>query len=381
MGYAAITVELIGDKFSKPVYVTSYPDDPSILFVVEQAGRIMVLRDGEKLKTPFIDIRDRVQYPAMPGDERGLLGFAFDPNFNKNGFFYVNYVNEDNMTVISRFSAGMDENGIPESEEILIKLEQPFSNHNGGMVAFGPKDGYLYIALGDGGKFGDPFGHAQNIETMLGSILRIDVRQKRGYTIPTTNPFARHAKAKREIWLYGLRNPWRFSFDKKTGDMYIADVGQNTWEEINYLPASNNGGDNFGWNAFEGNHIYNDTLHLNHTLLPVLEYPNDANYIRVLAGWDEDEVEGCSVTGGYVYRGEDIPEIQGLYFFSDYCTGKIWSITVIDGKAQHLKNWTDILNVGGDETVYISSFGEDSNGELYIVDINGGIYKIVKNGK
>ena len=188
-------------------------------------------------------------------------------------------------------------------EQILIKVKQPYSNHNGGHLEFGI-DGYLYIAFGDGGSAGDPENNPLNLSNFFGKILRIDVRDK-DYIIPKDNPFVNTMNAKPEIWAYGLRNPWKFSFDLSTNSIFIADVGQNTWEEINYLPASNKGVENLGWNAFEGNHIYNDTLHLNHTLLPVFEYPNDANYIRVLAGWDEDEVEGCSVTGGYVYRGED----------------------------------------------------------------------------
>ena len=245
------------------------------------------------------------------------------------------------------------------------------------MLAFGPNDNYLYIAVGDGGDAGDPLNHAQNIETLFGAILRIDISND-NYSIPTTNPFARHGKAKREIWAYGLRNPWRFSFDRKNGDLYIADVGQSTWEEVNFQSFKSKGGENYGWNHYEGNQQFKNNKAIKNVVMPVFEYSNDMNYVKVLVGWDDNGLDGCSITGGYVYRGQDIPEIYGRYFFSDYCSGNIWSFEIKNGKAIDIIDHTKELNIGGDDSVYISSFGEDKNGELFIIDYNGTIYKLVK---
>lgn len=308
---------LVGDGFTKPIFVQGFPNDLDKMMVVEQNGILKILNLKNGKSEVFMDITDRVHIPKLPGDERGLL-------------------------------------------------------------AFNSNDGYLYIAVGDGGDAGDPQKNGQNIETLFGTILRIDVSEKTTYTIPVSNPFVRHSKAKREIWAYGLRNPWRFSFDRLNGDLYIADVGQNTWEEINYQPFESNGGENYGWNNYEGNHQFENFEKIEHTVFPVFEYSNDANYMKVLVGWDEDGVDGCSVTGGYVYRGKLIPEIYGHYFFSDYCSGNIWSFKVENSEITKFKDHTVDLNIGGDESVYISSFGEDANGELYIIDYNGSIYKLVK---
>jgi glucose/arabinose dehydrogenase len=247
-------------------------------------------------------------------------------------------------------------------------------------MVFGP-DGYLYISLGDGGKWGDPYDNAQNLETLFGSILRIDVDNGDPYAIPDDNPFINNEDAMGEIWLYGLRNVWRFSFDRETGDVYLGDVGQNLWEEIDFIAASEAGGQNFGWRVMEANHCYNPPEDCEQTgILPIYEYPNDANYMKVLTGMDEPNVDGCSVTGGYVYRGENIPDLQGTYFFADYCSGNIWTFKEVDGKAIEFKNRTDEINLGGGEfTNYISSFGEDNNGELYIVDYNGIIFKLTQS--
>ncbi|MDP7513044.1 MAG: PQQ-dependent sugar dehydrogenase, partial [Candidatus Marinimicrobia bacterium] len=261
--------------------------------------------------------------------------------------------------------------------KVLIKLKQPFSNHNGGHMEFGP-DGYLYISVGDGGKWGDPYNNAQNLGNLFGKILRINVDTGDPYAIPDDNPFINNEDAKDEIWLYGLRNVWRFSFDWGKGDVYLGDVGQDLWEEIDFVAAENAGGQNFGWRVMEGNHCYNPKEDCEPTgVLPIFEYPNDANYMKILTGMDEPNVDGCSVTGGYVYRGSAISELQGTYFFADYCSGNIWTFKEKNGKATEFQNRTEEISLGGGGfTNYISSFGEDNNGELYIVDYNGIIFKL-----
>lgn len=370
----------ISDGFTKPVYICQAPGDNERLFVLEQKGVIKIIKNGKNVRKLFADLRDRVHNPLMPGDERGLLGLAFHPNYQSNGFVFLNYIDKDDYTIVSRFNVSINPNLLDTaSEKILIRLKQPFSNHNGGHMVFGP-DGYLYISLGDGGKWGDPFNHAQQLDNLFGKILRIDVDNGKPYSIPNDNPFVNEENAKGEIWLYGLRNVWRFSFDRETGDVYLGDVGQDMWEEIDFIPAEEAGGQNFGWRIMEGNHCYNPKENCDTTgVLPIFEYPNDANYMKVLTGFDEPNVDGCSVTGGYVYRGKNIPEFYGTYFFADYCSGNIWTFKEVNGKVTHFQNRTDEINLGGGTfTNYISSFGEDNDGELYIVDYNGAVYKIIK---
>ena len=247
-------------------------------------------------------------------------------------------------------------------------------------MAFGPKDGFLYIALGDGGKWGDPFNNSQNLETFLGSILRIDIDNGDRYEIPSDNPFVGKPSKKQEIFCYGLRNPWRFSFDRETNDLLIGDVGQNLWEEINWTTWEESRGANFGWRTMEANHCYNpedfcDTVGL---VMPVYEYPNNAAYIKILIGMDDKEATGCSVTGGYVYRGSKIKPLRGTYIFGDYCTGRIWSFKLKDGKPVAFKNIRkEIKRNSEDIPLLISSFGEDSSGELYVVDYLGAVYKFI----
>ena len=266
------------------------------------------------------------------------------------------------------------------SEIILLTLKQPFPNHNGGHLGFSPKDGFLYISIGDGGDGGDPFNHAQNPETLFGSMLRIDVDLGNSFGIPENNPFKYLNNVRPEIWSTGLRNVWRFSFDRKTGDLYMGDVGQDKWEEINFQPAESTGGENYGWRIMEGNHCYNPETDCDESefVKPILEYPNDANYMRVITGMDEPEVDGCSVTGGYVYRGKTMPQLNGTYFFADYCSGNIWTFDLDKGIPKHFSNRTDEIALGGgDYTTYISSFGEDEDGELLIVDYSGAVYRII----
>ena len=255
-----------------------------------------------------------------------------------------------------------------------------YPNHNGGSIEFGP-DGYLYIGIGDGGSSGDPENRAQNLSNLFGSILRIDVNTEKGYKIPIDNPFYNLDTAKKEIWSYGLRNPWRFSFDKKTGDMYIGDVGQWDWEEINYQPYDSKRGLNFGWNILEGTHCYkkNDELcNSEDTVLPIFEYPHDANYLKTLIGWTQADTHGCSVTGGYVYRGKNKPELYGRYFLGDYCTGKVWSLKNNNGELDIKEHTSELLETMNKKQFYLSSFGEDEEGELYLIDYFGALYSITK---
>ena len=318
-------------------------DGSGRLFVIEKVGRIRTIQNGQLLLTPFLDITDRVN---NSGNEMGLLGLAFHPDYSQNGFFYVNYTGRGGNTFISRFNASGD-NADPNSEKILLTVDQPFPNHNGGVLAFGP-DGYLYAGLGDGGLGGDPFGNAQSLSTLLGKILRIDINNGDPYAVPADNPFGN------EIWAYGLRNPWRMSFDSMTGDLYIADVGQGTWEEIDYLPAGSPGGTNFGWDFREGAHDYEGTAPSG-LVDPVAEYSHAEG--------------GCSVTGGYVYRGA-MTEWNGIYLYGDYCTGFIW------GLIRSNDGWQKQLLFDVDVT--ITSFGQDEAGEIYLLSDSGGIYRLAR---
>ena len=241
----------------KALYVTQPKGEESRLFVVNQKGLIHIIENGEVKKKPFLDISDRVHSSLTPGSEKGLLGLAFHPNYFNNGYLFVNYVNKNDSTIVSRFKTSDDINvASKDSEKLILSLSQPFGNHNGGHLAFGPKDGFLYIALGDGGKWGDPFNNAQNLETLLGSILRIDIDNGDRYEIPSDNPFFGKPGIKQEIFCYGLRNPWRFSFDRETNDLLIGDVGQNLWEEVNWTTWEKSRGANFGWRTMEANHCY-----------------------------------------------------------------------------------------------------------------------------
>ena len=295
-------------------------------------------------------------------------------------------MDNDGNTIISEFSTNSELRANHKSERIILKLKQPYGNHNGGDIQFGP-DGYLYISIGDGGKAGDPLNAGQDLSSLFGKIIRIDIEQE-PYGIPKSNPFFGQKDKREEIWAWGLRNVWRFSFDKQTGDKYLADVGQNKWEEVNFEPASSKGGLNYGWRIMEANHCYDpkENCPTEGLIKPIIEYPNDANHpafaFRIIEelSFSETDVEGCSVTGGYVYRGQKIKSMQGQYIFGDYCSGNIWTLKVVNGKAINFKNRTEEINIGGGEfTTYISSFGQDSDGEIYIIDYNGGIYKLIES--
>ena len=319
-------------------------DGSGRLFILEKPGRIRILENGQLLPAPFLDIDDRVNDSS---NEMGLLGLTFHPNYLQNGYFYVNYTGSGGDTFISRFQASGN-SADPNSESILLNIEQPFPNHNGGVVIFGP-DGYLYAGLGDGGAQGDPFGNAQNLDVLLGKILRIDVDSAQPYAIPPDNPFGN------EILHYGLRNPWRISFDKLTGDLYIADVGQGEWEEIDFVPADSRGGENFGWDYYEGNHDYDPQGIAGEYVFPVAEYSHAEG--------------GCSVTGGFVYRGT-MPEWNGIYLYGDYCTGFVWGLINSNG------GWQNKLLF--ETNVRITSFGQDAAGEIYLLSDGGEVYKLVR---
>lgn len=374
-------LEKIKTKISKSLYITQPNDQSNRLFVVSQKGTIHIIQNGKVLKQPFLDISDRVHGSKLPGSEEGLLGLAFHPKYSTNGFFYVNYVNKNDSSIVSRFQVSSDSNQANKlSESVILSLPQPFGNHNGGHLTFGVNDGFLYIAFGDGGKFGDPFNHAQRLNNWFGKILRIDVDKSFPYGIPDDNPFINSPNAKPEIWCYGLRNPWRFSFDRKNGNLLIGDVGQDLWEEIDWVSSSDSRGANFGWKRMEGNHCYSpeENCEKEDLLLPIYEYPNNANYMKILMGFDDNAATGCSVTGGYVYRGKSIPELFGRYIFGDYCTGRIWSFKNENNQMVDFRNEQIILkNNSSSMPQFVSSFGEDQQGELYIVDYLGAIYKFV----
>lgn len=340
----------------QPLFIVPSPDDTGRLFVIEQSGQIRVITNtGQLLREPFLDLKDKT---GVTANERGLLGLAFHPDFAENGYFYINYTRlSGGNTVVSRYqvSAGDINRADPDSESVILEIDQPYGNHNGGMIAFGP-DGYLYIGMGDGGSAGDPLKSGQNPFNLLGALLRIDVDNGDPYTIPPDNPFADSKGGLPEIWAIGLRNPWRFSFDMETHDLYIADVGQNQYEEVNFQPSDSNGGENYGWNIYEGTHLYSGNP-FDEAVFPVVEYSHN---------------QGCSVTGGYVYRGEAIPALQGHYIYGDFCSGTVWWLKQNDDS-----EWGH--GVLFDTDMQITSFGQDLNGEVYIVDRRGGVYQLVIN--
>ena len=342
--------------FSKPLFFTHAPGDSQRVFVVTQPGIIYVFNNDPNVSTAkvFLDISARV---TDDGGEQGLLGLAFDPNYPSNGFLYLNYnPNFDNTganprrTAISRFTVSSNPDAAdPASEAVLLSYPQPFANHKGGWLDIGP-DGKLYIATGDGGSGGDPNNNAQSLNTLLGKILRIGTDG----TVPADNPFAPQLSARGEIWAYGFRNPYRAAFDRNSGELWVGDVGQNQWEEIDLVSA----GGNYGWRKFEGKHVFNAAdPDPGNTLLPLLEYDHSGGR--------------CSVIGGYVYRGGAIGALRGVYLYADYCSGELWGLTRAMGTASS----TLLGDVPGNPT----SFGEDAAGEIYVTSFDGNIYKIVPN--
>ena len=340
---------------SQPLFLTHAGDGSGNLFIVQKGGQIRTASNGSVRPEPFLDI---TQLVGSRGSEQGLLGLAFHPNFRNNRWFYVNYTDRGGNTVIARYVAGAGQATVDAATaKPILAFDQPYPNHNGGMLAFGP-DGKLWIGTGDGGSGGDPHGNGQNKGHLLGKMLRIDVGSGDPYGIPSDNPYAGDPTARPEVWATGLRNPWRYGFDRATGDLWIADVGQNAWEEINRIPAGSRGGLNFGWNRMEGAHCYpaaRQGCDQTGLVLPVAEYSRN---------------DGCSVTGGYVYRGRTQPAMQGRYFFSDFCSGKLWGLEqASDGSWRR----SQLASAGAG----IASFGEDEAGELYAINLNNGtVYKL-----
>ena len=339
----------------RPLYLTHANDGSGRLFVLEKPGQVLVIDGSIYATSTFLDVSNLLSWDAGSAQaERGLLGLAFHPDYVENGLFYIHYSDTNGATVIAEYqvSESDPDQADASSARIVFTTPQPFPNHNGGMIDFGP-DGYLYIGLGDGGSQNDPLGTGQNIGEVLGSILRIDVNGAEPYAIPADNPFVNTGSAAPEIWAYGLRNPWRFSFDRATGDLYVADVGQNNIEEINFQPASSPGGENYGWNIFEGSSRVNNRVDLPEAIMPISEYTHR---------------DGCSVTGGYVYRGTEVPALEAAYLYADFCTGLIWA-TYRDEAMQ----WqTELILRSG---MVITSFGEDEAGELYLINYAGTVYK------
>jgi glucose/arabinose dehydrogenase len=370
------------------VHLTHAGDGSGRVFIVEQAGRIRIVRDGTLKPTPFLDLSSAGTDRVLCCGEQGLLSVAFPPGFASKGYFYVNYTRKpDGATVVARYWLGEDPDlADPDSEQVILTIEQPFANHNGGQLAFGP-DGYLYIGMGDGGSGGDPLGHAQDPASLLGKLLRTDVElDVHGpspsspapgpyvlflpmvlssgtvpYVVPPDNPFVGVSGYRSVIWALGVRNPWRFSFDRVTGDLYIGDVGQGAYQEVDFQAASSPGGENYGWNIMEGLHCYNaascDTSGLT---LPVAEYSHGTG-----------DNTGCSITGGFVSRGLSNPGLQGIYFFADYCQGRLWGLQYSGGV------WETSLLL--DSSYTITTFGEDQAGELFVADYAGGtVYQLVE---
>jgi glucose/arabinose dehydrogenase len=339
------------------LYVTSPPGDQRF-FIVQQSGRILIRKNGRVLGRPFLNISGLV----TAGGEQGLLGLAFHPDYASNGRFFVYYTDlQAQERVVEYRRSGNPDRASPGSARLILRMADPFPNHNGGDVQFGP-DGMLYIGTGDGGSGGDPLGSGQSLDTLLGKILRIDVNRRSGgtpYAIPPDNPFVGRAGARPEIYVYGLRNPWRFSFDRQRRDLWIGDVGQGSWEEIDYRPAGRIAGSNFGWNAFEGRHPYPGGNAANgRTIAPVAEYSH---------------AKGISVTGGYVYRGTAVPGLRGRYVFADYGSGRVWTMRAgpRPGPAR------EITGTLGTQLGTVTSFGEDSAGELYVI-ANQSLYRFTK---
>ncbi len=349
-------LELVVDGLTSPVFLTA-PAGDDRLFIVEQPGRIRILRDGLLVEEPFLDITDRV----LDGGERGLLGLAFHPDYASNGRFYVNYTDPNGDTRVERYEVSADPDlADAASAQLVLGFDQPFANHNGGLLLFAP-DGTLWIGTGDGGSGGDPQGNGQDLSTLLGKVLRIDVDEDAPYAVPPDNPFVGVAGARAEIWAYGLRNPWRFSIDATARRVYIADVGQGSYEEVNRA-ALDDAGVNYGWNVMEGMHCFgDDDCDTDGLTLPVLEYDHDDG--------------ACSVTGGYVYRGDDVPGIAGHYFYGDFCGGWVRSFSTGSDEVRDEQEW-DFGAIGN-----VLSFGTDGHGELYVLTRSGGdgrVYRFVE---
>jgi glucose/arabinose dehydrogenase len=354
-GAEAVALQPVATGLAFPLYLTAPEGDPR-LFIVEKGGTVRIVAGGAVLPSPFLDLSGQVS----TGSEQGLLGLAFHPQYAANGRFVVHYTDVAGDTRVSGFRVSSDPNLADAASEVeILSADQPFPNHNGGQVIFGP-DGYLYVMLGDGGSSGDPGARGQSLADLLGSILRIEPLEAGGYAVPDDNPLVGTTGALPEIWSYGLRNPWRVAFDPANGDLYIADVGQQEWEEVNVTTSAEGAGRglNFGWSTMEGPACFRDAPCDDEGLeLPVLSYGHGA---------------GCSVTGGFVYRGAAIPALQGHYFYSDFCRGWVRSFRFENGTAVDQFQWPTLAPGGS-----VPSFGRDATGELYVMTTGGAVYKIV----
>jgi glucose/arabinose dehydrogenase len=350
-------LQLVTAALTNPVFLTAPPGDTNRLFVVEQGGTIRIIRHDTLLATPFLDISSKV----VSGGEQGLLSMAFHPLYATNKRFYVYFTDLNGNIRIVRYLVSTDSNvaDATSGDTVLAVAHPSQTNHNGGQLQFGP-DGMLYAGLGDGGGGGDPYLNGQNKHTLLGKLLRVDVSGTTGYTIPPNNPFVGDTSAAPEVWAWGLRNPWRFSFDRQTNDLYIADVGQDLWEEVDVAPGGVPGGLNYGWNIMEGDHCYNaSTCNMTGLWLPVLEYGHTNG--------------ACAIVGGYAYRGSAVRALAGRYLYSDNCAGFVKSFRYVAGFATEQYDWSAQLSgLSG-----VSSFGQDARGELYVVTLGGAVYRIV----
>jgi glucose/arabinose dehydrogenase len=342
------------DGLDRPLFLTQAPGDASHHYLLEQSGRVRLALNGELQAEPFLDLSDEVFDPTeRGGGERGLLGLAFHPGFKENRRFFVNFTDREGHTRVVEYHAPGSDRADPASARLVLKIEQPYTNHNGGCIEFGP-DGFLYVGMGDGGDKGDPDNRAQDLSTLLGKLLRIDVDGQQPYGIPPGNPFVGIKGARPEIWSYGLRNPWRFSWDPATGDLWIADVGQKSWEEINMEPAGDPGGRNYGWRLREGAHCFDPPEDCEQPGLvdPVFEYSHATG--------------GCSITGGYLYRGDELPGLRGKYLFADWCAGKVWVFDPVTARHE-----TVLKEMGP-----VTSFGRGLDGELFLCVGDGKVFRL-----
>jgi glucose/arabinose dehydrogenase len=353
----------IAAMFRSPVFVADAGDGTGRLFVVEKRGVIKIVQDGVASKHPFLNIQERVE---DSGGEQGLLSLAFHPDYARNGTFFVAYTAPGNDLIVASFTVPTDRpnRADPGSHRVLLRIQKQYDEHHGGLVSFGP-DGYLYIGVGDGGRAAEVDGYSQRLDTLLGKLLRIDVNHSGGglaYGIPPDNPFVGVPGARPEIWAYGLRNPWRFSFDRETGNFFIADVGSEGSEEVDVQPAESAGGENYGWNVFEGAQCHRPNAS---------EHCDSTGMVEPIWGYEHPEVkDGCAIVGGHVYRGVAFPELVGAYLAADFCTGRVWALR------QHEGRWTATVLFQLD--TFISSFAEDSGGELYLIGLAGNVYRLVR---
>ena len=376
-----LALKMIAFVEQKAIYLTQPPSERELLFIVNQKGIIQIIKNGKTIAKPFLDISDRVHESKNEESKKGLLGLAFHPDYEKNGFFFLSYLNKKDISIISRFRVTKNKEIADEnSEKIIMKLAQ--SNENGGHITFGPKDGLLYISFGDSSNATSIINNSQNLTNFYGKILRININEGQPYVIPLDNPFIDQFYKKAEIFCYGLQNPRRFCFDRLTNELIIGDIGKNSWQEINWKSWDDTKEANFGWNIMEGNHCFDEETLCDTTglILPIYEYPSRVSYMKKLINMGNEETFGCAIVGGYVYRGDKHYSLYGSYIFGDYCSNQIWSLKQTKKRTIALKNIRQELKKNSQSfPIIISSFGEDNSGELYIVDYMGAIYKFISN--